>query len=233
RTAARARVTRGQQETAPAPVSARPGGPAPAAKGSEQPEGLVIIGVSTGGPKSLEQIIPRLPGDFPHPVVIAQHIGESFTRLLAERLDQMSAVTVREVSRPTPLVPGEVVLGRGDRDITLGRRGEQLVALNLPPDNEGYLWHPSVDRLVWSALELFRPESIIGVQLTGMGRDGAEALRAVHAGGGRTVAESEETAVVYGMPRELVELGGASAVQPLDRVADQVLRWTEEGVPCL
>ena len=237
RNAARARVR--QEEPEPQPAHRRP----PAGSGSPdaQPaapatparvDGVVIIGVSTGGPKSLERIIPYLAADFPYPVVIAQHIGESFTRLLAERLDEMSPVTVREVNRPTPLVPGEVVIGRGDRDITLGRRGEQYVALNLPPDTEGYLWHPSVDRLVWSALELFPPRNVMGVQLTGMGRDGAEAMQAVHAGGGRTVAESEETAVVYGMPRELVEKGGASSVRPLGAVADQVNRWAEEGWPC-
>jgi two-component system chemotaxis response regulator CheB len=230
RNAARARVRPEAPEPQPAPRQNRAPAAAPATP--TRVDGVVIIGVSTGGPKSLERIIPYLAADFPYPVVIAQHIGESFTRLLAERLDEMSPVTVREVNRPTPLVPGEVAIGRGDRDITLGRRGEQYVALNLPPDNEGYLWHPSVDRLVWSALELFPPRNVMGVQLTGMGRDGAEAMNAVHAGGGRTVAESEETAVVYGMPRELVEKGGASSVRPLGGVADQVNRWAEEGWPC-
>ena len=236
RAAARARPA-----PAPAPPSATAkAGPAsgPAADAREKdspldlPPGLVLVGVSTGGPRALESFLPRLPADFPFPVVVAQHIGEAFTRLLAERLDGLCSLGVREVSGQTPLRPGEVALGRGDRDLLVGRRANHLVALLAPPDSRRFQWHPSVDRLVWSALAHIPAERTVGVQLTGMGHDGVSAFTDLYRGGGHTIAESEETAVVYGMPRELVEEGGAEMVRPIQDIGDQVARWAREDAPC-
>jgi two-component system chemotaxis response regulator CheB len=147
----------------------------------------------------------------------------SFTGSLARRLDAACAVRVLEVDRPMPLEPGHVYIGRGDADVVVERRLGRLVANTVAVD--GSPWHPSVDRLVNSALALVPAESIIGVQLTGMGDDGAAAMTLLRQRGGRTIAESETTAAVFGMPGELVRRGGATAVLDCDRIGWQLAHW--------
>jgi two-component system chemotaxis response regulator CheB len=197
-----------------------------AAAPSDSPiRGLVLIGVSTGGPAAIENIIPRLPVDFPWPILIAQHMPESFTGVFARRINSLSALEVVEVTRPMPLCPGVVYVGRGDADMLVGNRGGLLSAIPMPASQQ-YSWHPSVERLVASALDYADPDQLLGVMLTGMGDDGADAMAKLRTRGGRTIAEAEETAVVWGMPGELVRRGGASLVLPLDRISDQIRRWT-------
>jgi two-component system chemotaxis response regulator CheB len=181
-------------------------------------EGLVLVGTSTGGPPALEALLVPLPAAFPWPILVAQHMPASFTGALARRLDGLCAMTVSEVGRPTSLLPGCVYIGRGDADLIVSRRPEGLVAMPAPslPD---YLWHPSADRLVRSAMELVPAGQLIGVLMTGMGNDGAEAMAQLHLNGGRTIAESEETAVVWGMPGELVKAHGADFILPLGKIA--------------
>lgn len=193
----------------------------PVARGSCA--GLVVIGVSTGGPSTLEGILTELPSDFPWPIVVAQHMPSRFTRVFAQRLDGICAVRVCEVDGPTELRAGSVFVARGDADMVIGKRRNQLVALNTPQDTS--LWHPSVDRLMQSAMEHFAPQQLIGVQLTGMGYDGADAMKELHRRGGRTIAESEDSAVVFGMPKELIERGGASVVLAADDVAKKLQQW--------
>ncbi|GJE42635.1 chemotaxis-specific protein-glutamate methyltransferase CheB [Methylobacterium soli] len=185
-------------------------------------EGVVLVGTSTGGPPALDALLSRLPADFPWPVVVAQHMPGSFTGPLARRLDGLCALQVQEASRPMPLAPGNVYVGKGDADVTLARRPSGLVVQPVPAHAD-YLWHPSVDRLVASALELMEPARLVGVLMTGMGRDGAVTMAEMRARGGRTIAESEETAVVWGMPGELVRAGGATIVAPLEGIADALL----------
>ncbi|MCJ2132753.1 chemotaxis-specific protein-glutamate methyltransferase CheB [Methylobacterium sp. J-026] len=185
--------------------------------------GIVLVGTSTGGPPALDALLSGLPADFPWPVVVAQHMPGSFTGPLARRLDGLCALRVQEASRPMPLAPGNVYVGKGDADVTLARRPSGLIVQPVPTRAE-YPWHPSVDRLVASALDLVEPGRLVGVLMTGMGRDGAETMAALRARGGRTIAESEETAVVWGMPGELVRAGGASVVAPLEDIADALLR---------
>ncbi|WP_025322990.1 chemotaxis-specific protein-glutamate methyltransferase CheB [Deferrisoma camini] len=192
------------------------------------PEGLVLIGVSTGGPRTLEEILPDLPADFPLPALVAQHMPGHFTRVFAERLDRRCALRVKEIRGPSLLEAGTVWIARGDADVVLSRRRKGLVALGVPAD-ERCLWHPSVDRMVRSALEHVPADRLIAVELTGMGDDGAEAMAEVHRRGGRTVAESEDTAVVFGMPKELIERGGADKVLPCHRIARQLVQWAYEG----
>jgi two-component system chemotaxis response regulator CheB len=150
--------------------------------------------------------------------VIAQHMPATFTGALARRLDGLSALTVVEVVATVRLEPGCVYIGKGDADIVVTRRPSGLVALPARSDPD-YPWHPSADRLVKSAMDHVSPEQIIGILMTGMGNDGAAAMTALHAQGGRTIAESEETAVVWGMPGELVAADGADWVLPLPEIA--------------
>lgn len=193
--------------------------------GADDPgEGLVLIGVSTGGPRTLEDILPLLPADFPWPVVVVQHMPASFTGPLARRLDAISAVTVVEAATATALRPGMVCIARGGADLQIVRRGGRLTAQPVPAD-ERRNWHPNVDRLVESALRAVAPSRLIGVLLTGMGSDGAVSMTELRRQGGRTIAEAEGSAVVFGMPQELIRCGGADMVLPSDRVAQQVTRW--------
>jgi two-component system chemotaxis response regulator CheB len=187
---------------------------------------LVLIGSSTGGPTALSEVLTVLPRDFPAPVVIAQHIPASFTKHLAQRLNDDCAVEVREVSTLEELRPGTVYLGRGDADVVIGRRPGGLTARSVPASTD-YRWHPSVDRLVASALShCLDPRRLVGVLLTGMGDDGAEEMTRLRELGGRTIAESEATAVVFGMPGDLVRRDGADVVLPVHRIGAQLGAWT-------
>jgi two-component system, chemotaxis family, protein-glutamate methylesterase/glutaminase len=196
------------------PVSAIPA----ADPSSTSEDRLVLVGCSTGGPPALDALLEPLPADFPWPIIVAQHMPATFTGALAARLDKLCALEVVEVSRSMIVTPGRVYIGRGDADLIVSRRIAGLVVLPSPASAE-HRWHPSVNRLVDSASQALGSERLICVLMTGMGNDGAAAMTRVHRGGGRTMAESKETAVVWGMPGELVRAGGAQAVLPLDALA--------------
>ncbi|MGF7147310.1 two-component system chemotaxis response regulator CheB [Sphingomonas zeicaulis] len=184
-------------------------------------DALVVVGTSTGGPPALDALLAPMPADFPCPIVIAQHMPASFTGPLARRLDRLCALDVVEVDRPTPLLPGHAYVARGDADMIVSRRGGMLTALPAPAGD--HPWHPSVDRLVASALQQVAPENLIGVLMTGMGTDGAARMAELRTLGGHVIAESAETAVVWGMPGALVAAGGASQILPLEDIARALL----------
>ncbi len=186
-------------------------------------EGLVLVGTSTGGPAALETLLTALPENFPWPILVAQHMPATFTGPLARRLDEICAVQVIEVLRPTIVRAGCVYIGRGDADLIVARRAAGLVALSAPAERD-YPWHPSTDRLVRSALTHLPARQLIGVLMTGMGDDGAAAMTTLREQGGRTIAEAEETAVVWGMPGELARAGGADWIEPLHEIPDRLLK---------
>lgn len=187
-------------------------------------EGLVMIGVSTGGPSTLEYILPQLPAEFPWPVLVAQHMPEVFTKSFAARLDQACALRVVEAASPMPVESGTIYIARGGADMVVANRGDKLTVLPRPINPE-FLWHPSVEVLGRSVLEHCDPAKVIAVMLTGMGYDGADAFAEVKQRGGRTIAESKESAVVFGMPDELIKKGGASMVLEATKVAAQLTVW--------
>ena len=193
------------------------------------PTHFVIIGVSTGGPAALEEILPELPGDLPVPIVIAQHMPANFTGSFARRLNAKCALRVVEAVEAVPLETGTVYIVHGGGDAVIERRLGSLVVAPTPFNPE-HNWHPSVDVLVGSALKAGDPTKMLGVLLTGMGNDGAEAMAELHRRGGWTVAEAESSAIVYGMPRELVVRGGADEVCDLSRVSERIRAWVEERV---
>ena len=221
RLAERLRLRSGERRPAKPTPLPRPERPAPLPCPGPF-DGVVLVGTSTGGPPALDALLGRLPADFPCPILVAQHMPATFTGPLSRRLDKLCALTVVEVTRPTPLAPGHVYIGKGDADLILGTRPSGLVALPAPSKAE-YRWHPSVDRLVGSAMDHVPAERLIGILMTGMGNDGAASMTALRERGGRTIAESEETAVVWGMPGELVRAGGADWVEPLDEIADRLI----------
>lgn len=210
-------VARPPQRPRPVPRTAAPSGAG---------DGLVLIGVSTGGPRTLEEILPLLPADFRWPVLVAQHMPGAFTKSFAERLDRICALEVCEVATPQALVAGKVHVARGGADMVVARRGNALYALPRP-ESAQHIWHPSVELLARSALAHCPARALVAVMLTGMGNDGADGFAEIARRGGRTIAESEETTVVNGMPRELVERGGATLVLPAHRIADQLREWAE------
>lgn len=205
----------------PAPRPAKP----PATRDTAEPEGLVIVGVSTGGPSALEQVLPQLPADFPHPVIVAQHMPGAFTGPFANRMNQLCALEVLEVTRPMPIERGCIYVARGGADVVVAPRGERLTVLPKP-ESPAHLWHPSVELLGRSVLEHCEATSVTAVMLTGMGHDGADAFAELRRRGARTIAEAEETAVVFGMPKELIERGGATVVLPLPQIARQLVGWS-------
>lgn len=211
----RVRVRGPTAPRSPAPATAAPP-PSPSAPSGC--DGLVLVGASTGGPPALDALLEPLPADFPWPILIAQHMPQGFTGAFARRLDGLLELTVTEVREPTVLHPGRAYVARGDADMMVSRRAGVLTALSVPA-GAGFRWHPSVDRLVDSALEHVPANRLVGVLMTGMGNDGAAAMTRLAAGGGRTLAQSEASSVVWGMPGELVRAGGASSVHELDDLA--------------
>jgi two-component system chemotaxis response regulator CheB len=187
-------------------------------------DGVVLVGSSTGGPPALDALLSPLPEDFPWPILVAQHMPASFTGALSRRLNKLCALEVVEVTQPMPLAPGRVFIGKGDADIIVAARSGRVVVTAAPASAEER-WHPSVNRLVMSALDHLSAARLIGVLMTGMGNDGAAAMTRLRAEGGRTIAEDEETAVIWGMPGELVKLGGAQVVAPLGDIARQLMAW--------
>jgi two-component system chemotaxis response regulator CheB len=187
-------------------------------------EGLVIIGVSTGGPCTLESILPLLPATFPWPVLVAQHMPSSFTLPFANRMNSLCPLQVIEVSRQMALDPGSIYIAKGGADIVVAQRGGKLVTLARPESAE-FLWHPSVELLGRSVSEHFDVSRVIAVMLTGMGSDGANAFTEIKRQGGRTIAESEESSVVFGMPGELIKRGGATVVLNANKIANQIVAW--------
>ncbi len=186
--------------------------------------GIVLVGVSTGGPRTLEDILPLLPAEFPLPVMVCQHMPANFTDAFAQRMDRLCPLHVREVNAAMPIEPGNIYIGRGGTDMIVAERLGRLVAM---PKGEtpGHPWHPSVDVMVDSAMKHVEASRLFGVMLTGMGNDGAVAMTELKRQGGRTIAESEATAVVFGMPQELINQGGATLVLPSNNIARQLKGW--------
>jgi len=191
--------------------------------------GVVMIGVSTGGPKALEEILPLLDRNFRWPVLVAQHMPPQFTEAFAKRLNSLCPLNVVEVNAPMEIAPGNVYLGRGGTDMVMAERLGKLIVTPRPESSE-YLWHPSVEALVKSAIKFMHPAQTVSVMLTGMGYDGATAMTELKKLGGKTIAESEETATVFGMPAELIKQGGASIILPCTSVAQQLNYWMQTGV---
>jgi two-component system chemotaxis response regulator CheB len=182
---------------------------------------VVVIGTSTGGPPALQAIIPRLPEALPSAVLVVQHMPVGFTRSLAERLDARSVLPVREARDGDVVAPGSVLVAPAGQHMKVRRRGREM-RVWLDDEPRSALHRPSVDVLMASVAKAYGARAM-GVILTGMGSDGVEGLRAIQQSGGLTLAESEESCVIYGMPKAAVEAGVVDRTVPLSRVADEIL----------
>lgn len=207
------------------PISAAPVTVAPANKlgpdTKKQPTRVVAIGVSTGGPQALQYVLPQLPKDFPGAILIVQHMPEGFTEMFSRRLDEICAIAVKEAQSGDLLLAGRALVCPGSRHLKVKRLplGDVAVLSDEPRVN-GH--RPSVDVLFKSVAEEFGDKSL-AVIMTGMGEDGAQGLGMVKAAGGMTIAQSEESCVVYGMPKAAIERGYAVRVVALDALANTLL----------
>lgn len=209
-------------QTAPALRSARP-----AAAGDGQFQApLFLIGASTGGPRALQTVLAALDADFPGAIVVAQHMPETFTGVFASRLNTTMPISVTEVTKRTELLPACCYIARGGADCVISEVRGKVFVQSVPKDSAA-TWHPSVNRLVESALVAVEPRRLFGVLLTGMGDDGATSFARLRQLGGKVIAESQDSCVVYGMPMRLVELGGASRILHQDMIGAEMMRDAE------
>ena len=182
---------------------------------------VVLIGISTGGPQALKRIIPRLPVNFPVPLAVVIHMPVGYTEMYANKLNEMSQVEVREARDGDELRPGVVLIAPAGRHLTFRRVGQSVVAhLDARPFDLPH--RPSVDVMFQSAAEVFKT-GVLGIVMTGMGADGTEGAAAIKANGGIIFTEAEETCIVYGMPRSVVEAKLSDKVSPLEKMVDSIL----------
>jgi two-component system chemotaxis response regulator CheB len=184
--------------------------------------GIMAIGTSTGGPKALQSIVPLMPVNFPVPIVIAQHMPPSFTGPFAERLNQLSKITVKEAGNGETLKHGVAYIAPGGGHMRVRKVGAIETVAEISEDKEEFIYRPSVDALMQSASESY-PGRALAVILTGMGTDGIKGIAALKESGGRVFAQSEESCVVYGMPKAVVDLGLADKVLPLEDIPGEIL----------
>ncbi|MDQ7006048.1 MAG: chemotaxis response regulator protein-glutamate methylesterase [Acidobacteriota bacterium] len=192
---------------------------------------IVVIGQSTGGPNTILDILPLLPADLGAPVVIIQHMPASFTPSFAERLDRHCAFPFKQAEAHDVVEDNHGYLAPGDSHMLLARRGghRKGALVRLSPEPADTLHRPSVDVTMHSILQLYGGPNIVAVLLTGMGADGADAMAAIRKAGGRTIAESEETSIVFGMPREAIARGGAEFVLPSYEIAEKIVALVGAG----
>ncbi len=188
----------------------------------EAPFPLVAIAASLGGPKALSVLLRMLPKSFPAPICVAQHISDGFTEGLAQWLRNESSLRAVEAKDGEMMAAGTVYIAPTGRHLLVERTGK--LRLDNGPPLMGF--KPSCNVLLASAAESFGKRAI-GVILTGMGKDGARGLADIRQAGGRTVAQDEASCVVYGMPREAVEIGAAEVVLPLEEIAATLVKWVE------
>jgi two-component system chemotaxis response regulator CheB len=182
---------------------------------------VVVIGASTGGPAAVQTVLSSLPPGLQAAVAVSQHMPPGFTRSFADRLNRFSHMKVREARSGDPLRPGCVLISPGGFHLTFFKKGDTIRS-DLTPGSVKDKYIPSIDMLLTSAAELCGARTI-GVVMTGMGDDGSGGVTSVKARGGMTIAQSEETSVIFGMPRQAISTGKVDMVVPLEEIADGIV----------
>ena len=182
---------------------------------------LVVIGTSTGGPQALQEVITRLPKNLPCGVVVVQHMPAGFTKSLADRLNSISSIAVKEAVNDEIIKAGQVYIAPGDFHLRIfpAPGGERKIVLSQEP-RVGNL-RPTVNYMFESAAQFGR--DLVSVIMTGMGSDGCEGMKKIKAYGGYSIAQNEDTCVVYGMPKAVVDSGLADEIKPLDKIAEAIV----------
>lgn len=187
----------------------------------------VCIGISTGGPKTIFDVLPLLPADLNAAVFMVQHMPVGFTEAFSRRLNESCNMLVKEVAPGDIVTPGVCYVGRAGSHMTMYKKmnGEITLRLNKLPD---HAFIPSVDIMMESAASVFGKDTM-GVIMTGMGNDGAASMLKIKNAGGYTIAESEETSVVFGMPKEAIANGSVDIVLPSYKIAAEITRRVDRG----
>jgi len=186
------------------------------------PAALVALGISTGGPNALQEILPTLPADLPVPVVVVQHMPPGFTTPFAERLNKLCAISIHEASHGELVRPGVVYIAPAGSHLRVSRPTESRTVIFLSDEREDKQHIPSVDIMMQSAASAFHSQAM-GVIMTGMGSDGAQGMSAIHREGGFTLGQDEASCAVYGMPRVCAEMGILDRVVPLGQIPNEIL----------
>lgn len=181
---------------------------------------VIAIGASTGGTQAIEVVMRGLPADTPG-IVVVQHMPESFTKAFAERLNRVCSMEVREAQDLDDVTPGVALIAPGDKHMVLSKNGA-LYRVRIKDGPRVHFQRPSVD-VLFQSVAVNAGQNSIGVILTGMGADGARGLFEMHTHGAHTIAQDEKSCVIFGMPREAIQLGGASQVLPLQDIAPALL----------
>jgi two-component system chemotaxis response regulator CheB len=189
---------------------------------------VIAIGASTGGTEAIKKVLVQMPPDAPG-IVIVQHMPAQFTSAFARRLDELCKIRVLEATDGEPVAPGKALIAPGNFHLVLSRSGAKY-QVNVRTGPRVYYQRPSVDVLFQSVAREAGPNSV-GVLLTGMGADGAKGLLAMRQAGARTIAQNQETCVVFGMPREAINLGAAERVLPIEEIAVEALRMASQAAP--
>jgi len=182
---------------------------------------IVVLGISTGGPHALKQLIPQFPSDFPVPLALVMHMPLGYTEMYARKLDEMSPLHVREATEGDLVRPGVVLVAPAGRHLTFRRRPDGSVVAHLDTRPVETLHRPAVDVMFQSAAEVFR-DRVLGVVMTGMGSDGKQGAAWIKSQGGLVYTESEETCVIYGMPASVVDAGLSDRSLPLGSLAQAI-----------
>jgi len=201
------------------PLHERTAGPTSASRTGKEKIAAILIGASTGGPRALQQVVPLLPADLGVPIVIVQHMPVGFTKSFAARLDQTSGLTAREAVNGDRLQPGLILVAPGGQHLVFDSSG--IARLTDEPPIHGV--RPAIDVTLFSLSAIYG-SSLMAVLLTGMGKDGARAMKQVSDKGGLTLAEDESTCVVYGMPKSAAELGAVRHLLPLSEIAPAITK---------
>lgn len=185
----------------------------------------ILIGASTGGPRLIEKIAKTLPENYPYPICVVQHMPQNFTKKFAERLNSISKLNVVEANNGEEIIKGKMIIGKGGWHLHFSKRKiDKAIICKLAPNTKNRFFVPSVDEMFFSALEVIDPKKLVAILLTGIGDDGADGMVALKKAGAYTIAESEETAVVYGMPKEAYLRGGATKVLPFPEILEEILK---------
>jgi len=195
---------------------------------SSELKNIILIGTSTGGPKALHEVIPRLPADTNAGILIVQHMPPGFTRSLAERLDSMSQIMVKEAEHGDKIVPGCAYIAPGDYHLTVNRPAsgihELFIKLTKDPPQGGH--RPSVDTMLESVARHYWA-NMVCVIMTGMGHDGSRGVQMIKDRGGKVIAEHQSTCIVYGMPKAAVETGCVDKVVMLQDISKEIIRFLQ------
>lgn len=186
---------------------------------------VIFIGSSTGGPKILAKIIKQLPVNFPLPIVIVQHMPEYFTEIFANRLAKDSFLEILEAAEGLELKKGRVIIAKGDKHLTFKKENQKIICV-LSNEEKINAHRPSIDKTLYSLIDIFS-ERIIGIILTGMGKDGVEALKLLHKKGGFIIAQDEATSVVFGMNKRAIEENIVDEILPDERIVEYLLKMSE------